>query len=91
MTNWDRINASLKGLLEGVTPEIFAECLATSTVSCGFCQLQDECDAKLFVRDENGEFVKDTDGDRIESVDYPGCEAIILGYLNKEVGEGDAC
>lgn len=91
MTNWDKISKALSGLLQDITPDVFAESLASDCTTCTYCALNERCNSVFYVYDENGECVVDNDGDPVVNDNFPGCESIILGYLNEETGEDDAC
>lgn len=51
---------------------------------CRKCAAKDLCDHAYFITDENGEYIKTEDGDYIENDDYPGCDKIILQYLESK-------
>ena len=79
MTNWDKIKDVIKGMCDCETKEAFDTCQG--------CALTERCNKLFYKHDEDGYEITDDAGDPIPDDDFPGCDKIILSYLNEEVKE----
>lgn len=87
MTNWDKIKDVIKGMYDCETKEEFAEILSEAFGTCRGCALTERCNKLFYKHDEDGYVITDDAGDPILDDDFPGCDKIILSYLNEEVKE----
>jgi hypothetical protein len=91
MTNWNKIQDSVHVLFPGITADKFARIIENSMCDddniCHDCKIEEECLHEYFVCDKNGEYVRTENGDLVINHNFPGCEKMILNYLNKPVSD----
>ncbi len=67
MTKEKKLQDALDMLFDGFTVDDFLEIVeARPEWFCSGCKYSDECDRLFFETDENGNFLEDEDGNRIE-------------------------
>ena len=87
MTRWDAIKNIMTDLDPSLTDEDFAHGLAHSlgNYDCATCKLKPDCDYRLYLHNQDGSVCTDEKyGMPIYDPDFPGCDGMILEWLNGE-------
>lgn len=85
MTNWEKIEDSMKVLFPKADKQTVVNILAAGTdYMCAHCAIYEQCFREMFMHDENGKPLYKANGDLINNDSYPGCDQMLLRYLDSE-------